>query len=92
MSAPKRNPRIGDIVLFHESVHDGIWGHTHTVALPAIVTEIIAEHEGAAAAGPRLRLTAFCPFDKPKWDISAHFSEEPKPGCWTWPDATDRPS
>jgi hypothetical protein len=89
MSVPTRIPRIGDIVLYHEVVHEGIWGQTHTVPWPAIVTEIIPEHEGSGGAGARLRLTAFCPFDKPKWDISAHFAEEPKPGCWTWRDAPD---
>jgi hypothetical protein len=82
MAQPTRHPKIGDIVLYHESVHEGIWGENKTVALPAVVTEIIAGHEGDAE--PRLRLTAFRPFDKPQWDLTAHFAAEPRPGCWTW--------
>jgi hypothetical protein len=89
MTESKPIPRVGDIVLYHESVHEGVWGPTHTITWPAIVTEIIPDHEGAS--GPRLRLTAFCPFDKPKWDISAHFSEEPKAGCCSWREVPDRP-
>jgi hypothetical protein len=92
MSEPTRTPKVGDIVLYHEGVHEGIWGHTHTVALPAIVTEIIPEHEAGGGAGSRLRLTVFCPFDKPRWDVSAHFADEPTPGHWTWRDAADHPA
>jgi hypothetical protein len=89
MSEPRRIPKVGDIVLYHAGVNEGIWGHPHTVVWPAIVTEVIPEHEPGVE--PRLRLTAFCPFDKPKWDVSAHFSEEPKPGCWSWKDSLESP-
>jgi hypothetical protein len=88
MSERRRTPRVGDIVLYHEDVPEGIWGHSHSVTWPAIVTEVISEHEGGHE--PRLRLTVFCPFDKPKWDISAHFADQPRPGCWSWRDPSDQ--
>jgi hypothetical protein len=82
MSQSDRVPRLGEIVLYHEAVRQDIWEKQVIAAWPAIVTEVLPPRVGDA--GPRLRLTAFRPFDKPMWDIEAHFSAQPEAGGWSW--------
>jgi hypothetical protein len=67
------------------SVRDDIWDPPRLVTYPAIVTEVFEPKHGEL--GPSLRVTAFRPYDKPAWDITAAYSAEPQSGCWTWPDA-----
>jgi hypothetical protein len=84
MSQTERVPKLGDIVYYHEKVRQDVWDPPAVVTWPAIVTEVLAP--GAGEAGPRLRVTAFKPFEKPAWDLTAYYSSEPAPGCWNWPE------
>lgn len=86
MSTPQRTPKLGDIVVYYESVSQDVWDPVVTVPRPAIVTEVVTvsrEHPNAT-----VRLTVFRPWAKPLWDISATHSDEPQPGYWSWPVAT----
>jgi hypothetical protein len=87
MSQTHRAPRLGEIVLYHERLRQDIWEPPQLVTWPAIVTEVLPPHPGEV--GTSVRLTAFRPFDKPHWDITAHSADEPKPGCWTWRDPAE---
>jgi hypothetical protein len=86
MSTPDRLPKLGDIVLYHESVRQDVWDPPQNVTWPAIVTDVIRPHPGQTT--PQVRLTAFRPFDKPIWDITASYSPKPEPGHWSWPEPT----
>jgi len=85
MSQPAREPQLGDIVLYHESVRQDVWDPPQVVTWPAIVTEVI--HPDKVHPLTRVRLTAFRPFDKPVWDITASYSEKPEAHHWSWPEA-----
>ncbi|MDR3634040.1 MAG: hypothetical protein P4L84_09560 [Isosphaeraceae bacterium] len=82
MSQSSRTPKLGDIVLYHQNLRQDIWDAPQSVTWPAIVTEVLPPHAGEHL--PRLRLTAFRPFDKPLWDIEAYFSEAGQQGTWSW--------
>lgn len=82
MAEPHRMPKLGDIVLYHQTIRQDIWENPALITWPAIVTEILPHRTEEAI--PRLRLTAFRPFDKPLWDIEACFAEQPTHGSWSW--------
>ena len=81
MSHPK-TPRLGDIVQYHENVRQDIWDPLLLVTWPAIVTAVLSHVDGSSSS--RVRLTAFRPFDKPLWDVTADHADEPKAHHWTW--------
>lgn len=78
-----RHPKLGEMVHYHESVRQDVWDPHQLVTWPAVVTAILETHPGAAQ--PRLRLTAFRPYEKPLWDLTADYSELPEPRHWSWP-------
>jgi len=79
-----RIPRVGDIVIYHDVVKQDLFDSSAHIDLPAIVTEVLGPLEGQN--GYRVRLTAFRPFDKPSWDITAAFAPKPQGHHWTWRD------
>jgi hypothetical protein len=83
MSEPIRLPKLGDIVLYHESQRQDVWDPLQTVTWPAIVTDVFKPV--TEAAPPRVRLTVFRPFDKPLWDVTADYAPSPQPRHWSWP-------
>jgi hypothetical protein len=78
-----RQPKLGDIVLYHENVRQDVWDPLELVMWPAIVTAVLGTIDGSSL--PRLRLTAFRPYEKPPWDITADFSATPQSHHWSWP-------
>jgi hypothetical protein len=83
-SGPGRLPKIGDIVIYHETVRQDIWDPLQLVSWPAIVTAVVDSPGGHPL--PRLRLTAFRPYEKPLWEITADYSPKPEPHHWSWPE------
>ena len=67
------------------SLRQDVWDPPQVVTWPAIVTEVL--HPDKVHNATRVRLTAFRPFDKPIWDITASYSESPVPQHWSWPNA-----
>jgi hypothetical protein len=88
MSQSDRAPKLGEVVLYHASVRQDIWEPIQTVTWPAIVTEVLPPDGSHPVA--RLRLTAFRPFDKPMWDITATYSAIPQPEHWSWPELAEK--
>ncbi len=77
-----RAPRLGEMVYYHENVRQDIWEPLQLVTWPAIVTSVLAGADGTPSH--RVRLTAFRPFDKPLWDVTADFADAPQAHHWTW--------
>jgi hypothetical protein len=48
------------------------------------VTAVLGTPPGAST--PRLRLTAFRPYEKPVWDVTSDYAPPPQPKHWSWPD------
>jgi hypothetical protein len=82
MPTSNRTPALGEMVIYHERVRQDLWDPEQTAPRPAVVTEVLRPAEGETLPG--LRLTVLRPYEKPLWDVTAHYSATPRGGHWSW--------